>query len=234
MEKYDYYHLTSKFTNAEELGERYRKELLDFINEAFEKHGNEFEYKCPTHNSWKEKNKDEDDEFDAMNDLPTYLSIWPEDDGGHEVHIYRIRQSVYESGYRFFEVDGWDWNNSEFVEAWEPNSDIDTLQSIATFINAVLEQEQEILGEDDAEDEPTATPLSDIDRAIIYVRQKVNMDEVALVRTQMMERREPLFRVNHELSDAIYDLMEEYGADNGLPEGWWLDEHDEETVFYEL
>lgn len=45
----------------------------------------------------------------------------------------------------------------------------------------------------------------------------------------MMERREPLFRVNHELSDAIYDLMEEYGADNGLPEGWWLDEHDEET-----
>lgn len=233
MEKKDYYHLTSKFTNAEELGERYRKELLDFINEAFEKHGNEFEYKCPTHNSWKEKNEDEDDEFDAMNDLPVSLEIPVVDDNDHEVYPYRITRTICAT-YNAINIDGYDWYDSDWVVNMAAIQDIDTLQSIATFINAVLEQEQEILGEDDAEDEPTATPLSDIDRAIIYVRQKVNMDEVALVRMQMMERREPLFRVNHELSDTIYDLMEEYGADNGLPEGWWLDEHDEETLFYEL
>lgn len=141
MEKKDYYHLTSKFANVEELGERYRKDLIDFIDEAFAMHDNVFEYKCTTHHSWKEADKE--GEFDAMNDLPTYITIWPEDDGGHELHLYRIRQSVYKSGYRFFEVDGWDWNNSEFVEAWEPNSDIETLQSIAAFINAVLLQEQE-------------------------------------------------------------------------------------------
>lgn len=233
MEKYDYYHLTSKFANAKELGERYRKELLDFINEAFDKHGNEFEYKCPTHNSWKEKNEDEDDEFDAMNDLPAYITIWPEDDGGHDVHLYRIRKSVDCAGCKNIEVDGYDWYDCEFVEDMDTVCDIDTLQSIATFINAVLEQEQEQM-EDFKEETLTVVPMSDIEKAIIYVRQKVNMDEVALARRQMAERREPLFRVNHTLSDTIYDLMEEYGADNGLPEAWWLDKHDEETVFDKL
>lgn len=233
MEKKDYLSLASKYSSLSDYQERYRKDLLDFINEAFDKHDNVFDYKCPTHESWKEKNKDEDDEFDAMDDLPVYLTIWVDDDGGHEVYPYRIRQSVGCTGCKNIEVDGYDWYDCEFVEARESNSDIDTLQSIAEFINAVLKQEQEQM-EDTEEEVQTAAPMSDMEKAIAYVREKVDMDEVALVRKQMAERREPLFRVNHTLSDAIYDLMEEYGDDHHLPEGWWLNQHDEESVFDKL
>lgn len=33
------------------------------------------------------------------------------------------------------------------------------------------------------------------------------------------------------MSESICDSMEEYGADNELPEGWWLDYGDESDVF---
>ena len=82
MEKKDYLSLQSKYALATDYQERYRKELLDFINKAFEMHGNEFEYKCDTHDTWQEKNEDEEDEFDAMNDLPACVTIWVDDDGG--------------------------------------------------------------------------------------------------------------------------------------------------------
>ena len=46
--------------------------------------------------------------------------------------------------------------------------------------------------------------------------------------------KNPLFRINHALCDQIYDLMEEYGEEHDLPEGWWLDEADEEEVLLRL
>lgn len=70
--------------------------------------------------------------------------------------------------------------------------------------------------------------------AIDYVRSHVDMDEVRLAIKKMDEQREPLFRVNSQLSDSIYDLMEEYGQDHDLPENWWLSEHDEESILFEL
>lgn len=70
--------------------------------------------------------------------------------------------------------------------------------------------------------------------AIDYVRSHVDMDEVRLAIKKMDEQREPLFRVNSQLSDSIYDLMEEYGQYHDLPENWWLVEHDEETILFEL
>lgn len=36
------------------------------------------------------------------------------------------------------------------------------------------------------------------------------------------------------ITDGIYDLMEEYSDENGLPEGWWQEETDEEQIFWEL
>lgn len=143
MEKKDYLNLQSKYSYLQDLQERYCKDLIDFIHEAFEKHGNEFEYKCDTHATWQEKNEDEDDDFDAMNDLPTCITIWVDDDGGHEVYPTVIRQYVGDSGYKSIEVDGWDWYDSDWVECQQVNSTIDELQSVAEFINAVLEQEQE-------------------------------------------------------------------------------------------
>lgn len=70
--------------------------------------------------------------------------------------------------------------------------------------------------------------------AIDYVRSHVDMDEMRLAIKKMDEQREPLFIVNSSLSESIYDLMEEYGQDHDLPENWWLVEHDEESILFEL
>ena len=71
--------------------------------------------------------------------------------------------------------------------------------------------------------------------AIEYVRQNVDMTEVELTIRRMAEMREPLYRVNHQLCDTIFDLLEEFGEDNDLSEGWYLIEGiDEEDVLFRL
>lgn len=72
--------------------------------------------------------------------------------------------------------------------------------------------------------------MNDIEKAIEYVRDNVDLEDVLTAKLNMEFLREPLYRVNNTLCDEIYDLMEEYGSDNELPEGWWLEEHDEETI----
>lgn len=145
MEKKDYYSLQSKYSHLEDYREQYRKQLLDFINDAFEKHGDEFEYKCDTHATWQEKNEDEEAEFDAMNDLPQCVTIWVDDDGGHEVYPTVIRQYVNSTtGSKHIEADGWDWYDTDWVKYQEIHPSLEELQSVANFINAVLEQEQKL------------------------------------------------------------------------------------------
>ena len=38
----------------------------------------------------------------------------------------------------------------------------------------------------------------------------------------------------NEIEDKIYDLLEEYGEDNDLPEGWHLEYGDIEDFFMEI
>ena len=71
------------------------------------------------------------------------------------------------------------------------------------------------------------------EKAVAYVRENVDMADVAQAKVKMGEKN-PLFRINHALCDQIYDLMEEYGEEHDLPEGWWLDEADEEEVLLML
>ena len=75
--------------------------------------------------------------------------------------------------------------------------------------------------------------MNHFEKAVAYVREHVDMADVAQAKVKMGEKN-PLFRINHTLCDDIYDLMEEYGADHDLPEGWWLDEADEEEVLLRL
>ena len=140
MEKKDYFSLQSKYALVADCQERYRKELLDFINEAFEMHGNEFEYKCD-HATWQEKKEAEEASFYAPDLLPVYLMIEVDDHGTRdEIYIYRIRQTCTDSGNRKIVVDGYDFCTQHFVQNLEAYSNMDSLQAIATFINAVIEQ----------------------------------------------------------------------------------------------
>lgn len=64
----------------------------------------------------------------------------------------------------------------------------------------------------------------DIKQALAYVASNVERDEVALALTRMYRYRTPLYVENPRLHALVYDLLEEYGEDNELPEGWWLEE----------
>lgn len=70
--------------------------------------------------------------------------------------------------------------------------------------------------------------------AIDYVRKYVDMDEVRSTIKKLEETREPLYRVNKKLCDEIYSLMEEYSQDNDLPERWWMNDDDEESILFKL
>ena len=76
--------------------------------------------------------------------------------------------------------------------------------------------------------------MNDFEKALQYVRENVNEIEVSLAIDKMDKWRCPLAQANCSLADRIYDLMEEYGEDNDLPEGWWLDDGDLDDIIFEL
>lgn len=68
-------------------------------------------------------------------------------------------------------------------------------------------------------------------KAIEYVRKKLDVYEVNRVIDKMYMERIPLSVASPEMHDQINDLMEEYGQDHDLPEGWWLAAGDVEDIF---
>ena len=75
---------------------------------------------------------------------------------------------------------------------------------------------------------------TDLELAIAYVRKNVDMERVERVRSILASNNMELDDVDENLSDEIYDLMEEYGADHDLAEGWWEYEGTTEDVLKEL
>lgn len=73
-------------------------------------------------------------------------------------------------------------------------------------------------------------------KAIQYVRDNKTWrgyaEEEAL--NYMNEMRCGIVRADHDICEEIADLMEEYGEDNDLPEGWWLEIGNEDDVFFEV
>ena len=61
------------------------------------------------------------------------------------------------------------------------------------------------------------------EKALDYVRNEIDIAEVNNDVCKAMEVRMPLSLYAPALADDIADLLEEYGEDNGLPEGWWLE-----------
>lgn len=77
--------------------------------------------------------------------------------------------------------------------------------------------------------------MTDIQKAINYVADNVSQTRCSYALENMALKREPLCAVDDELAMVICDLMEEYGEDNGLAEGWWLEYvEDEDEVLHAI
>lgn len=56
-----------------------------------------------------------------------------------------------------------------------------------------------------------------------YLSNHLNLDEVMLCLSQSKMQRCPVRQANHKLVDKLTDLMDDFGEDNGLADGWWLE-----------
>ena len=70
--------------------------------------------------------------------------------------------------------------------------------------------------------------------AIAYARENIDREEIVYAIFKMDKYRCPLRQTGTNLDMKISDLMEEYSADNDLPEGWWLEEMDIDDIIFEL
>lgn len=134
--------LNEKYQRIQNWQDEYRKELISYINEAFAMHGNEFVLKPEGYDSWEEADEEEEG-LDVSAHFGTYFELEDRHGYTHEIYptrIYRKKPGNALTDY----VDGYDLNEGEFVEGWYLNCDVESLSSIAWFINAVLEQEQEL------------------------------------------------------------------------------------------
>ena len=76
--------------------------------------------------------------------------------------------------------------------------------------------------------------MNHIEKAIRHVAKNVDKERVSIACGYMYLHRSPLHVEDPQLEDDIHDLMEEYGEEHGLPEGWWQSEVDENDIVLRL
>lgn len=80
------------------------------------------------------------------------------------------------------------------------------------------------------------TLMTHYDKALAYVRSNRTWteEEEAIALRRINEMRCNLSQAAPRIAEAIADLMEEYGECHDLPEGWWLEYGDEDSIFFDL
>ena len=78
--------------------------------------------------------------------------------------------------------------------------------------------------------------MTDIEKAIQYVREnktwteaeeRVALDKINKIRCNINQ-------ASDKIACEIHDLMEEWSADNGMPENWWWEYESEDSIFWKL
>jgi len=68
---------------------------------------------------------------------------------------------------------------------------------------------------------------TELDDALDYVREQIGEDELLVYKATVTKNLNHRMPATAGLDDAkVIDLLEEYGADNDMPEGWWENEGD--------
>lgn len=71
--------------------------------------------------------------------------------------------------------------------------------------------------------------------AVLYARDQMDEDDLAILRAQVSKNYKQHNAPATGIDDSkIIDLLEEYGEDHDLPDGWYLDEYDADDVMLML
>lgn len=66
--------------------------------------------------------------------------------------------------------------------------------------------------------------MKNINKALEYVRKKVDVDYINYIVQKSMQMRCPPSMVDALLADKVRDLLDDYSMDNDLSEDWWYEE----------
>jgi hypothetical protein len=85
------------------------------------------------------------------------------------------------------------------------------------------------------QDDPLAEYSEDYRKGIAYVKEQLDEDDLTILRAQVSKNYKQHNAPATGIDDSkVIDLLEEYGEDNDLPEGWYLDEYDADEVMLML
>lgn len=75
---------------------------------------------------------------------------------------------------------------------------------------------------------------SNLQKALDYVREQMDDYKLAVVRAQRNHNWVHRMLVQTDYDEEIQDLLEEWGEEHDLPEGWWANEADMEDILMEV
>ena len=83
--------------------------------------------------------------------------------------------------------------------------------------------------------DPLADYSEDYRKGIAYVKEQMDEEDLTILRAQVSKNYKQHNAPATGIDDhRIIDLLEEYGEDHDLPEGWYLDEYDADDVMLML
>ena len=96
---------------------------------------------------------------------------------------------------------------------------------------SVLEREVTDIAEGKPEEDKT-----DIDKAIEYIRENMDEDDMAILQAEMNQcyKAHLIPGENTMDCDRVVELLNEYGQENELPERWWESECEIDEILCEL
>jgi len=132
---------------------QYRISLMEYLDKGLAFCNGKAELKFK-YNSYEEAEKDEE-EFDEQ--FP--VSVVVEDRHGFSHSTYVT--ALYKVGNLYY-VDGYDTSDGEWIKGWYTDDSNDTLDSLATFVNSVLNPKEEEVEEEKDTDEVDNTFTSQV------------------------------------------------------------------------
>ena len=68
-------------------------------------------------------------------------------------------------------------------------------------------------------------------KAVAYVNEQLEPEDKAIICAKVDKNFKQHMNPSYDIDDdKIIDLLEEYGADHGRPEGWWEEEADIDDI----
>lgn len=74
----------------------------------------------------------------------------------------------------------------------------------------------------------------EINKAVAYVSNNMDADVLKVIKAQVNLAWETRQQITTSYDDEVEDLMEEFGEENDLPEGWWLNDCELDEVLIKL